>query len=953
MATIRTAIELNDNFSSVLNNIVNAMNMTVSVVEQMQGVVGEPIDTAAFEGIRDYADRATMAVMELTDAMQSVEPPEMPEIPELAQISPVPVEIPALAQESFEPVNIPVQIQEPLDPVDIPVQIQELPEAVEIPVQWQTDSLEVFTNSGIERFELEIQSANSMLDALNQNQIQIAETAAQTNIFPPNMAADMNGMQARLQAIQQRILTIENNPINMGTDIANNELERLRAQLDQAVQQQGMLNQAVEGMDIQAANQAYLQLSQTVGNTERYIRDNVDEQGQFNRAIESGTESADDLQKMISKAVGTFASIAGLKKVFSFITDCTEAFDTQLNAETQLMSVLSNSLDTDYISQFEAETTVNTAFEIETIADTSTAVDEINAVQSNVDEVTISVSAETQAMNAAFEQITEKAAEIQSRGIYGDEVMIAAGAEFATYFSDTDAIEMMMDTLTDYAMGMTGGGEVGSEAMVNYATNLGKIMSGSYDAMTKKGFELSDTQKAIIEGTATQEQIVSALGSEYLAMSQDMQAAAAISQVVEESWSGLYENMSNTPQGKIIQMTNAWGDLTETIGGQLYPYIILFVDAITSNWDTIETIVQGATTGLQFLLGILSWIFNGVMAVANGFINNWGTISPILTPIITAIALLAAGMLVYKVATTLAAFATGLLESGLLIVLAVIFLVVAAIFFVVNVINKATGSSVSAIGVIVGALAVAGAFVWDLFLGLLDLVLGIINYWVNPIIAFVNFFGNVFNDPIGSIIHLFGDLADNVLGVIQKIASALDFVFGSNMADTVQSWRDGLSEMVDTAAKEYGNGQYAEIISSMDLSVEGLGLSRIAYSDAWEAGYNLGESIESFDPSSLFGTTDIPTPEDLVASGIGGSLEDISENTGDIADSVTISEEDLKYLRDIAEQETINRFTTAEITVEQHNTNNISSKMDIDGVIDGLTDATAEAMYIIAEGVHV
>ena len=71
-----------------------------------------------------------------------------------------------------------------------------------------------------------------------------------------------------------------------------------------------------------------------------------------------------------------------------------------------------------------------------------------------------------------------------------------------------------------------------------------------------------------------------------------------------------------------------------------------------------------------------------------------------------------------------------------------------------------------------------------------------------------------------------------------------------------------------------------------------------------------------------------------------------------IVDKMDISEEDLKYLRDIAEQEAINRYTTAEIKIEQTNNNNISSDMDLDGVVSGLTDAVNEAVEIITEGVH-
>ena len=117
--------------------------------------------------------------------------------------------------------------------------------------------------------------------------------------------------------------------------------------------------------------------------------------------------------------------------------------------------------------------------------------------------------------------------------------MIAAAGEFSTYFTDADAITTMMDTLADYAMGMSGGGALDSTALVDYATGLGKMMSGAYDAMTKKGFEVTDVQKAIIEGTATQAQITQELGAEYANMSSDMQAAATISEIIEESWAAV------------------------------------------------------------------------------------------------------------------------------------------------------------------------------------------------------------------------------------------------------------------------------------------------------------------------------------------------------------------------------------------------------------------------------
>lgn len=149
------------------------------------------------------------------------------------------------------------------------------------------------------------------------------------------------------------------------------------------------------------------------------------------------------------------------------------------------------------------------------------------------------------------------------------------------------------------------------------------------------------------------------------------------------------------------------------------------------------------------------------------------------------------------------------------------------------------------------------------------------------------------------------------------------------------------------------------------MNADDMKLGRFEYGAAWDAGYSFGEgideSIANFDPSGLF-DTNVPGADDYAnlgnyGSGIGGigsGVDDIAGNTGKIADSMDITEEDLKYLRDIAEQEAINRFTTAEINIDQSGMQNtIKNGMDLDGVISGLTDAALEAVDIMAEGIHI
>ena len=580
MSGIQTGIELNDQFTGVLYGIINSVNLAVSAMYDMQESMNADIDMSSIEGAIEEINQVTAAINEMNEALDSQATPYTP---------------------------------------------------VEAPVRWETDGTEMFTgtSTSVDRFRQEVQSVNSMLEQLSSTQDAIARQAYNTNLFPPESFQDLNSLAVRIDNIGGRIRQIEDNPVNLGTDTANAELEQLRAQLNSMIQQQNELNGAMQDMDVSAANDAYMRLSRLVSGTEQYIRDNVDEQGRFNEQIQEGVDCAEDLNSMISKAVAAFAGIFGVSEVIGFVTDGMDAFNTQLNAETQLMSVLANMLDDDYVLDYLIETAVT--------ADVSDAVSEINGIQSNVNDVEISVVARTDALQAEFDSIIARADEISSMGIYDGDSLIAGAAELSTYFTDTDAVEMMMDTLSDYAMGMSGGGELDTAAMVEYATGLGKIMSGAYDAMTKKGFEFTEVQQDIIEGTATQEQIAAVLGEKYLDMSDDMRAAAVITQVIDESWAGLYETMSNTPEGKIIQLTNAWGDMKAMIAGQLYPYILLVVDTITSHWGTIQAVIDSFSIGLQNIMAVLGWLIGGVMDFASLIADNWSVISPIIMGIVAAL----------------------------------------------------------------------------------------------------------------------------------------------------------------------------------------------------------------------------------------------------------------------------------------------------------------------------
>lgn len=564
------------------------------------------------------------------------------------------------------------------------------------------------------------------------------------------------------------------------------------------------------------------------------MRDAEQAQDQFNNSIRNGASAAVALGNKLKGIMATVVSIAGVKSALNWGKENFALADTQRNAENQLRLVLANmgaqdieipvnttagdaadalqgcaeavnALDGKQVEigvsapfdagGLEGNTFENTLFldtneaaaayeELTGVVDGNTlgnafALDAAGAIitydefvsRASGGQIILDVQADTTQTMSAFDAIAAKASEIQGRGVYGDEIMLAGAAELATYFSDTEAIMSMMDTLSNYAMGMSAtegrGLDLDSAAMVQYATNLGKVMTGTYTAMSQKGFKFTDAQKAIIEGTATQAQVVEALGAEYLDMSADMQAAAAINSVIAEAWDGLYDNMSNTPEGRILQFNHTLGDVRENLGDRLYPAALHFVDVFTQRLPQIEGVLTWFTDGLSTLIAALTWIAALGLDVATVFADNWSWIGPIVMGVAGAYIVLHGAILAYnavqaisngiqaisaahtawKTAATLADVAatqtaTGAqagLNAAMLAcpttwIVGGIIAIIAALYAAVAAVNKFSDKSYSATGLIAGFFYVLGAHIIN----------GFVVPFQNGVAAAANFLGNVF-----------------------------------------------------------------------------------------------------------------------------------------------------------------------------------------------------------------
>ena len=377
------------------------------------------------------------------------------------------------------------------------------------------------------------------------------------------------------------------------------------------------------------------------------------------------------------------------------------------------------------------------------------------------------------------------------------------------------------------------------------------------------------------------------------------------------------------------------------------------VSFVSDNWDVLAPIVWtvvGALTAYATIAGIVN-IINGISAGI--------TATKAAADMMETGATFAATAAQYGLNAALAA-------CPVTWIIAAIIAIIVVLLVVCNAIAKTTGAAKSGLGIIVGALAVAGAAIANGVIGLINFFIGQGVNLYNLIAAFANFFANVFDNPLRAVANLFADVFGAIIGVVKNAASVIDAVVGTNYADKLQGFSDKIKSSVENKFGE--NKEVVKKINSSDLMVK-----RIAYTDAFKAGAKLGDkgadkingAVNSL-KNSLAGAQKAQRAAENAknnqsatkaakgnqsAADTARHTRDTAKNTAKSAEALETTSENLKYIRDYAAQKAINRYTNTNIKVDMTNNNKIDSKQDITGIATQLKNAIQQEMLASAEGV--
>lgn len=392
-------------------------------------------------------------------------------------------------------------------------------------------------------------------------------------------------------------------------------------------------------------------------------------------------------------------------------------------------------------------------------------------------------------------------------------------------------------------------------------------------------------------------------------------------------------------ESKFSKMPKTFGDTWNLIKNK---GIKAFSGVMTSlnnmlNSANGQALVNGLLQGINLLAAGATWLFDTIAA-------GGPVVQTVLATAAIFAGLWAANMLI-SAAASLAAYWPLLLIAG-------------ALFLLMMICNQ-TGITFAQVFGFIGAL----------FFGLFAVAYNVVASVWNLFVSLAEFLGNLFVDPVSNIINLFVNMANSVLGIIKSLAGALDAVFGTNLAGAVGGLMSGLKGVGDAVKSDKYKSfdefrmEYKDVSSMADLGAK-LGSSFGSGIDNFGGFSDLNINPDAggvIDYSKYM--TSMPSAGGLGGAGGGGGGKGLGSagNPATVKGSgtggtlnVSLSDEDIDYLRQLAERDYVARIAqnTLAPNIKVEFTGPINQTADVDKVANRLTQILRDEIETAPEGLY-
>lgn len=714
-------IEIQDRVSDRLNRITDAMNRLVNssrTLDNAMGRAGDVINAPAQQLDRTYAaisamsSKTAQAVIKDTNSISDT----MNDLDLAPQMEPitVPIEVDNLALPKIEELKaIPLQFDSSaIDNFALP-EIEELkaiplsfdssaldnfslPQFEKVPIEfdWQNvEQPEVFMTDGVERYQQELNGVNDLLQRASQSQAGLNAQASSLNFASGDVMADFDSINTRLQQLTGEMARIEANPIDdIVSASVNSELESLRSSLLSVIKTQEDVSSGLNDMDLGAANKATNQLSTQLTSVERQVRQNTSAQGQFNESLDGANVSSNRLLN----TVRNIGIALGASKIVSSAINLSDTY-SQTNARIDMMN--DGLQTTALLQQAIFQAAENSRAEYQATAD---LVGKLGTLAGDAFGSSAEVVHFAELLNKQF-------------AIAGTSAQEAAGATHQL----TQAL----------ASGVLRGDELNS-VMEQAPTIIQSI--ADYLGVTK-----GEIRALAAEGELSADIVKNAM----FAAADDINAKF---ESMPKTWASLWTSFKNNALEAFEPLFALLNEL--------------------ANSAIVQNIMQHMITNMYIVADVTTRVLQMLGSLGNFISEHWGIIAPVVYAAATALGIYTAALIIYKThlmitagieaisnlakaigaartmmlagATFIATaaqhgFNAALLASPITWVVIGLLAIVAALYGGVAMWNHFTGASVSATGIIVGALYVLWDVIMNIFIGIANIALGAVQFVVN------------------------------------------------------------------------------------------------------------------------------------------------------------------------------------------------------------------------------
>lgn len=407
------------------------------------------------------------------------------------------------------------------------------------------------------------------------------------------------------------------------------------------------------------------------------------------------------------------------------------------------------------------------------------------------------------------------------------------------------------------------------------------------------------------------------------------------------------------------------------------------------------------------VMPILGAIFDAVAGVFNFISNNWSLLAPIIWGVAAAFIVMKAPLVAIAIWTAIctavtkawaaaqAVFNAVMAANPITLVILAVIALVALFYLAVAATNKWLDTNVSATGIICGAFTWLGAVIANIFIGIYNIGAGVVQAIVNA--------WNWCGENINAIFYNIGVWWDNLwadayAGLCNFIAKALSEL--SSLASKIQPLADmldidlsGIAKASNRASNAASRATASKREYKSTTAFKPVNWETQEYFNldkAWSSGYKWGEekatSLENFmsglnfeklqgdalqkalnsgldaygNPIAGGGDDDTDIGKALkgalgsnpalndIAKGIG----DIAKDTGNISGKLNVSDEEMNYVRKLAQRETINKYTRSNVNLHMTNNNNIRNGMDVNEVSRAIARQIQNEISCSAEGIR-